>query len=352
MLALASGCGQPKPTNMEFPYGSATGTVWVAAQLKSRLFDAFELGQTTIWKSMKILDSSDSGSQITQLNRVANLTQVPLSSDIFRIFELAYYYTALTDGALDITAGPLQELWGFGTARAPDEVPSEELINSAKASMGKDHAVISSTRTMTFTTPLTRLEAGEMTRGYAVDLAILQFRRNKISNALITFGDTARCEGAMSKLQPWSIPLRDPVSAGGTLGRLELPEAFAVHTASLYERFVMIGDKKYGHIIDPRTGHPAEGTLSVSVLGPTATQSSALAQALVVLGLEKAPEILSRFPRHDAMIVPDRQPLELWMTQGFAIRFKQDPAFKGTIHIIKQQEDESQKTAPAPNPVE
>lgn len=337
---------------MTFEVGGTTGTVWVAAPLKARMADAFDLGQNTIRRSMKLLDASDDESQISQINRVANLTQVPLPSDIFRVIDLAYYYADLTQGALDITAAPLRALWGFGAALAPEEVPSEELINSARASMGKDRAVISPTRTMTFTTPLTRIDAGEMTRGYAVDLAILQFRRNKITSAMITFGDTARCEGAMSKLQPWSLPLRDPTSPTGTLGSLTLPEAFAVHTASLYEQSVTIGTKKYGHIIDPRTGYPAEGTLSVSVLGPTATQASALAQALVVLGLDKAPELLSRFPRHDVLIVPDRQPAELWMTKGFAIRFQQDPGFAGTVHIITQEESAPQEEAPAPTSVE
>ncbi|MFH0907990.1 MAG: FAD:protein FMN transferase [bacterium] len=340
------GCGEPQPVSRTFTIGGTTGTVWVATQLKSRLADAVDLAESTVRRSMKMLDASDAESQISQINRMANLSQAPLSGDIFRVIDLAYYYTGLTDGAFDITTAPLLTLWGFGTAHVPAEIPTEELIDAARSSMGKDHAVVSSSRTMVFTTPLTRIDPGELTRSYAVDLGILQFRRNKITSAMITFGNTVRCEGAMSKLQPWSIPLHDPTSETNVLGLVTLPEAFAVHTASLYERFVTIGGRKYGHIMDPRTGHPAEGTLSVSVMGPTATQSGALAQALVILGLDKCASVLDGFPRHDVLIIPDRQPVELWMTKGFAIRFKQDPGFKGTIHIIEQPETAAETPAP------
>ena len=152
----------------------------------------------------------------------------------------------------------------------------------------------------------------------------------------------------MNKLQPWEVPLPDPYGTSNSLGRLTLPEGSAVHTASLYDPSVTIGGKKYGHIFDPRTGCPAEGILSATVLGPTATQASALAQALVVLGLEKGISILNRFPRHDVLIIPDRKPLELWMTKGLAIRFKLDPGFQGITHIIEQANAEEASTNAAP----
>ena len=87
----------------------------------------------------------------------------------------------------------------------------------------------------------------------------------------------------------------DPVNTTGLLGRVTIPDAYAVHTTLLFEPSVTIGDRKYGHVIDPRSGRPAEGTLCVTVLGPTATQASALAQALIVLGVDQGRALLPRF---------------------------------------------------------
>jgi thiamine biosynthesis lipoprotein len=280
------------------------------------------------------MNARNPDSQIGKINRVANLLQTPLSEDTFKIIDLAYYYAELTDGAFDITAAPLYDLWGVDKATPPDEPPTAELINSARASMGKANAPVSLNRTIAFTTPLTRIDPRELASGYAVDLALLQLRRNRIEDALITYGKTARCQGTADALQSWDVGIPNP-SGDGDVGRITLPDAFAMHTSQLYDHAITIKGKRYGHIIDPRTGYPAEGTLSVTVLGPTATQASALAQALVVLGLEGSRAVLPRFERHDVMIIPDKQPLELWMTPGFSVRFKPDPAFAGSVHVLE-----------------
>ncbi|HEY8240773.1 MAG TPA: FAD:protein FMN transferase, partial [Kiritimatiellia bacterium] len=275
-----------------------------------------------------------------------NLVQVPLSEDTLKIIDLSYYYADLTGGAFDITAAPLYDVWGIDKSEPPAEPPTTELISSARASMGKANAPVSSSRTIAFTTPLTRIDPRELAVGYAVDLALLQLRRNRIDNALITYGHTARCQGTADAVQSWEVSVADPSTASHVLGRMTLPDAFALHTSLLYGKTVTIKGKKYGHIIDPRSGMPATGTLAVTVLGPTATQASALAQALVVLGLEEGEAVLPRFERHEVMIIPDRQPLELWMTPGFAVRFKADPSFTGTIHVIEAAAAPAETAAP------
>jgi hypothetical protein len=86
--------------------------------------------------------------------------------------------------------------------------------------------------------------------------------------------------------------------------------------------------------MDPRTGNPAQGTLCAVVSGPTATKCAVLAQALVVLGVEGAQKIMPKFTRCEAMIVPDRKPLEIWMTPGFAPRVKLNPELQQSVHYF------------------
>lgn len=334
-LVTATGCGRSGPAHRDFVAGPTNGTVWVSQPLKPRLADVEDIVRSTIDRTLRTMDANSKDSLIGKINRVANLVQVPLSEDTFRIIDLAYYYTDLTGGAYDITAAPLYSLWGIDSPTAPEEPPTTELISAARSSMGKDNAPVSNNRTIAFTTPLTRIDPRELAVGYAVDLALLQLRRNRIESALIEYGQTARCQGTADKLKAWEVAVRDPRNPTSLVGHVTLPDAFALHTTRLYERTVTIKGKTYGHVIDPRSGMPAEGTLSATVLGPTATQASALAQALVVLGVEEGSPLLPRFARHDVMIIPDREPMELWMTRGFAVRFKVNPALSNAVRVIE-----------------
>jgi thiamine biosynthesis lipoprotein len=335
LCGLLAGCGKPKPVTATFAAGSYTGTVSVAAADKRQIADVTEIVRSMIDRTVRAMDARDENSMIGKLNRVANLVQVPLSEDTFRVIDLAYYYAELTGGAYDITAAPLYSLWGIDAPTPPDDPPTAELISATRASMGKVNAPVSNNRTIAFTTPLTRIDPRELAIGYATDLAILQLRRNRIANGLVIFHQTARCQGTAGKLQAWEVSVPHPTQPGVTLGRLTLPEGYAVHTTRLFERTVRIREKTYGHVIDPRSGLPVEDTLSATVLGPTATQASALAEALVVLGLDEATTILPRFERHDVLMVPNREPLELWITPGFAVRFKPEPAYSNAVRFIE-----------------
>lgn len=278
----------------------------------------------TLIATSDTLDPRGSGSDIAKINRVANMVRLQVSYNTFRIIDLAHHYGELTGGAFDITAAPLEALWGFG-AKPPEEAPPEEIIEAARLGVGSDKLQIFDQGSVALTTPLTRLGLGDMIQAYGVDLAILEMRRQHVPGALLHWGRSHRALGNAAAGHPWTALVPHPFEEGRNLGEvLLLPPGAALVVVCLYDRSVTLEGTRYGHVIDPRTGRPARGTALAAVSGPTATQAHALARALVVLGIEEGSSILQDFDRCEALVVPDRKPLEAWMTPGLASRFTAD----------------------------
>jgi thiamine biosynthesis lipoprotein len=318
---VAAGCREPPPGSVTLSAAGVSGTVTVAQGRQSRLAPAVDVTYNTLNRVLRSLDARDPKSDLSRINSIAGSARWPIPSDMFGILDLVNHYSRELDGALDVTLSPLAELWGLAGDHTPEEPPSQDVVNSLRKNVGQDKVILSDDGTIAFFSPSIRLDLGALAVGYAMDLSIVNLRRQGITNVLLTVGSGARGLGNRARGSPWTIPLVDPWGREENLGTVSLPPSTALVVVRLYESSVQIGQRLYGHVIDPRTGCPAEGTAAVAVLGPTATMASALAQAMLVLGLDEAPKALGRFPRCEALIVPDRQPLEIWATEKFAGRF-------------------------------
>lgn len=270
-------------------------------------------------------------SEISQLNTSTNpVTISPLTRDM--LFQ-ARHYTQISEGAFDPTCMPLIRLWGFSGGNIPDALPTADQIATARQLTGISKLEILD-HTARFSVPGMTLDLGGIAKGFAVDCCYDTIVPKWPVNAIFNLGGNIRVHGMARQDRPWRIGVQHPFERNKTLGTLLLDSGMALATSGNYERFVTINGRRYAHIIDPRTGLPVEGMAGITVLSATATEADALSTALFVLGIDKAAAVLSRTPGTQALLVPDRLPVEIYVSKGMLARFHPHPDFANCINPL------------------
>jgi thiamine biosynthesis lipoprotein len=328
-LALGAGCADRAPRQVDFVVGTATARVAVARDNPTQLPTVQTAARRVLGTMWGEFNEQDKRSELYRINQLAGAYSIQVSFDVFRAIDLAHYYGKLTGNAYDLTVSPLLAAWGF-TGDVPAEEPGEEELNALRALVGPQHLQLSEQGALSILTPGTHLAAGDLKFAYGVDLAALDLRRRELIPALVAWEDFARAMDRPAPGESWRVPVRNPFG-GAPLGSVALADGAALAVAGLYDRSVTIGPRRYGGVLDPHTGRPAEGTALAAVRGPTCTMAHALAQALIVLGLERGKDILREFPECEVLLVPDRQPIELWVTPGWKDHFEPGDAHRGSL---------------------
>ena len=234
-------------------------------------------------------------SEITRINRRAAREPVLVEPRLFALLAEAVRYSQESDGAFDITVGPLMKAWGF--FRGEGRVPPRAELARVRQRVGYRHILLGlSQRTIRFDVEGLELDLGGIAKGYAVDRAVEILRANGVSSALVSSGASGiYALGAPPGERAWCITLRDPFEKGKAGDSIRLKNySFAV--SGTYEKFFEWKGRKYSHILDPRTGRPVEGMLAAAVLAPRAVESDALSTTLFVMGTERSPVYLSSHP--------------------------------------------------------
>ena len=229
-------------------------------------------------------------SELTRINLLAADEAMEVEPRLFDLLCLAEDIYRDTDGAFDLTSTPLWELWGF--SRRTGNLPTQQQIDETLPAVGMQHVRLDrQQRTVRFDRPGVRLNLGAIGKGYALDRCAEKLAELHVDHYLISGGFSSmlargRPLGGEATGGGWSVGLRNPLRPDRRLGELRLRDR-ALATSGSYIQSFRFGGKRYGHIIDPRTGWPAENVLSTTVLAPTAAVADALSTAFYVLGLEK-----------------------------------------------------------------
>lgn len=244
-----------------------------------------------------ILSKYRPDSEVSQLNQKG---QVKASPEMFYIMEKSRDFWELSNGAFDITVGPLMDLWGFTDKnfRQPSEAQIKkvlEFIGTNKIIFNKQDYVVK------FMLPEMKVDLGAIAKGYAVDCAVKKLKDARIKNCLINAGGQIYCLGDKSgKL--WKVAIRDPRGKGFD-GFLELKDQ-AVATSGDYEQYFEKDNRRFSHIMNPRTGYPeVSGIISATVIAPDGITADALATSIVVMGKDKALELVKKFPGVQTKII-------------------------------------------------
>jgi thiamine biosynthesis lipoprotein len=230
-------------------------------------------------------------SEISRLNQAKPGEWVALSPETYEVLVLAVEVAKKTDGAFDITVGPLVDLWGFGpkSPPVPTAVPSDEAVAAAKARVGYQHVVIdANNRRAARDVEGVEVDLGGIAKGYAVDQAIKALERRGVKDALVEIGGETAAIGLTEEREPWLIGVRHPSQPPPRfLTTIELSGG-AIATSGDYFNVYELGGRLYSHIIDPATGKPITNNVcSVTVLAKDCALADALATGLMVMGPEK-----------------------------------------------------------------
>ena len=274
-------------------------------------------------------------SELWAVNQNAGVKPVPVSALTHKALELSLRYSELTGGAFDPTVGSLVKMWGFNAGKAPDQPLDDAVIRPVLQGIGYRRLQLAD-RTAFLESPRASLDLGGIAKGYAVDLCIERFSESEKAprGLMVDLGGNIRVLGESRKGHPWRIGVRNPFDLEDVLGVLTLTNGMAVATSGNYERFVTIGGRRYAHIIDPRTGRPVEGMAGVTVIAQTATETDAMSTGLFVMGMERAGDVLRELPGCGALFVPDRQPIEIYVTRTFARQFKPDRRYAAAVRLL------------------
>ncbi|MCP4269858.1 MAG: FMN-binding protein [Candidatus Brocadiaceae bacterium] len=251
-------------------------------------------------------------SELSKINKNAKTEPTDCNKELAYVIEQSIKYSNITDGAFDITIGPLMKKWGFfkKQGQIPDKGEIESTLQSisykninieeaVKKSLLKNPVTV---KTIFFKNASTEIDLGGIGKGYAVDKATKVLKQNGINSALINFAGNIYAYGTPPEKNSWVIGLQHPRKSEGLLGTFEIKNR-AVSTSGDYEKFFTINGKRYSHIFDPRTGNPVKGIVSVTIVTDSATRADALSTGVFVLGVEKGMELIEKQSDVEGIII-------------------------------------------------
>ncbi len=227
-------------------------------------------------------------SVLAEVNRNAGVGPVSVPREFLRLVRTSIRYSELTEGAFDVTIGSLFELWRAETKAG--RLPARSQIRDALGCTGFRKIKIDEAKSRVFLdSDCVRLDFGAIGKGYAVDEMVNIAKQNGIKRGLVNFGGNIYAMDPPAGKKFWDVGVRKPGSGSEIISKLDLVNK-GVATSGDYERYFDHEGRRYSHIIDPRTGWPAEDVTSVVAVSKTATEADVFSTAVSVLGLRGARE--------------------------------------------------------------
>lgn len=255
-------------------------------------------------------------SDISRLNRNGADGPVELDPQVMTVLEKAIELCRLTDGAFDITSGPIRDVWR--EAQQKDRPPPESELQEALDRVGCGKLALGD-GTARFTADGVEVDLGGIAKGYGIDRAIQEIKANGGEGALVDIGGDMRLLGRRADGDKWKVRVRTPP-------RIELEKEVylrvtdkAIATSGDYAQYFRVGGRRYSHIVDPRTGRPVTKVPSCTVLARTATMADGLATAISVLGPEKGLQVVEKVDGAECLImVQEDDGVRLVESDGFS----------------------------------
>ncbi len=314
----AVGIARPGKTHAGEPESSTQvryhmGTLWTVQARGPDAFTAVESAFAEIGRIDRLLSTYRPDSELSRINREAGKAWVIASPETRGIIERALGYARMSGGAFDPTVGPLVKLWGF--KHLDYRFPTETAILQAKAKVGHAQVETDEAKGIRYRRAGIEIDLGAIAKGYAVDRALDKLRERGATMARVDAGGNQRVWGASAAGKNWVFGIKHPRNAGDVLGWTEI-EAGGISTSGDSERGFWKDGIRYGHLIDPRAGRPAQGVLSVTVVARDAETADAWSTLLYVLGPEAGMKLLGQHAGVEALWVLAGSASEPYITLG------------------------------------
>jgi thiamine biosynthesis lipoprotein len=233
-----------------------------------------------------LMSTYNPGSEISRFNQQPGTDWFAVSEDTARVVALALEISRLTDGAFDVTVGPLVDLWGFGAVRPESLPPSPEQIAALVAGVGYEKLQLRrEPPAIRKKISQLRIDFSAIAKGYAVDVLAHYLDQQQIKQYLVEIGGELKMRGLRSDGSPWRIAIEAPLEEVREVATVFSLTDIALATSGNYRNYYEENGQRYVHTIDPVSGQPIQHQLaSVTVLDPVAVRADALATALMVMG--------------------------------------------------------------------
>jgi FAD:protein FMN transferase len=252
----------------------------------------------------KLISEWDSTSQTTSINRSAGVGPVHVDKELYDLIYRSIKVSKLTDGAFDISFAPLLKVWKLdATMKA---LPSRENIEFAKSKVGYQKIILDpKSQTVFLSEKGMMIGFGGIGQGYVANRCMQIMKDEGIEAGLVNVSGDIITWGTQPDGSAWRVGIADPNNKASIISWLAIKDASVV-TSGNYEKFRTINGVRYGHILDPRTGYPAQGVGSVTIMSPDAEICDALATGIFVLGIEKGLALINTLKGIECLIIDEK----------------------------------------------
>ncbi len=294
----------PTPPRIVMVRGEVMGTTYtvkVVAKTREQQSDASEAAiAAAVKQALDAVDTSMStykpDSELSRFNAGPGAQDVPISGALADVLSVAFDVHTRSQGAFDVTVGPLVERWGFGAKGELTVVPSQADVDALRSRLGHTHLTFDAqASTLRKDAEALQVDLSAIAKGYGVDQAAAALQEAGWEDFLVEVGGEVRVAGKTEAGRPWRLAVEKPSTTERAIFEVIELEDRAMATSGDYRNFTVVDGTRYSHTIDPTTGRPVTHDLaSVSVVADTCAEADALATALNVLGPQRGLELAER----------------------------------------------------------
>lgn len=270
---------------------------------------AIHLAINEIIRIENLISSWKETSETSSINKAAGIEPVKVSKELFDLIDRSLKISKLTDGAFDISYASMDRIWKFDGSMTA--FPSEEHIKNSISKVGFENILLDAkNQTVFLKLKGMKIGFGAIGKGYAADKAKSLLKNMGIDSGIINASGDINSWGNKPDGTFWQVAITNPLNKNNSFGTFPISNQSVV-TSGNYEKFVNFNGKRYSHIIDPRTGYPSTGILSVTIFAPKAELADALATAVFVMGTEIGIDRINQLKQIECILVKEDGSIEL-----------------------------------------
>ncbi len=263
-----------------------------------------DLAISEITRIEQLISSWDPKSQTSKINENAGVNPVIVDKELFDLIQRAMSISKLTDGAFDISYASMDKIWKFDGSMT--QMPSEDNIKASVEKVGYENIVLDASSSSVFLRKKgMKIGFGAIGKGYAADKAKSLLIEKGVVSGIINASGDMNTWGNQVNGEEWKVAITNPLDKNKAFALLPITNG-AVVTSGNYEKQVTFNGKRYTHIIDPRTGYPSSGIISVTVFAPKAELADALATSVFVMGKEVGLNRINQLPNIECIIIDEK----------------------------------------------
>ena len=275
--------------------------ITVVAKDSTQCYEYIDIAVNEISRIEKLISSWDKNSQTSEINRNAGIKPITVNDELFRLIERAIKISKLTNGAFDISYASMDKVWFFDGSMK--EMPSEEDIRNSVEKVGYQNIILDEkTHSVFLKLEGMKIGFGAIGKGYAADKAKALLQSKGVSAGIINASGDLNTWGKQPNGKEWMVAITNPLNKDKVFSWMPISNS-AVVTSGSYEKYVRFNNILYTHIIDPRTGYPATGILSVTIFTKTAELADALATSIFVMGIDTGLNFINQLNGVECIII-------------------------------------------------